>query len=474
MNKNIFLKLILLFLVLASLVSFSGCGEKSTIIESDDGAVALEVPKGALPEEVALSDLSLTKMSDEELPVQIEEGISIGYRLEPEGTEFLEPVILVSTIDMVDDMLPNLYLMGDDKFEPIQEAEIEIDSQNQKITTRSKIPHFSYWWCTSGRAGSFITMTSTSEAGFVDDPIVATVTVKTDTEPRVYGDAGGGQLVADSVMISGVMHPGEPNHVVAPKKELQNRPPKTNIRGNEYTIPGKGYYCDNSGTGFVQYKFNVTWDEKGWLNDLVNTSWVHKDITRTVIVTPPEFKCKSRPLPEPKPKCGDYKINQPTEECDNFDFGGKKCEDLGYDGGGQLVCDDDCRFDTSECIKIHEISCNENTWEDETGEWKKWVCKDDCPENTICFPETCTCKQIAKTEEKENEITIGIPIGGSFVPVHQVVEYTPAQCPCCDENHWHAKDGTVTTLDGKVITDPYKDCGLGKVSDMPKTEVEGE
>jgi len=65
-----------------------------------------------------------------------------------------------------------------------------------------------------------------------------------------------------------------------------------------------------------------------------------------------------------------------------------------------------------------------------------------------------------------------ISYGGSYITVDQLTQYTAAQCKCCDAPHWHAKNGTVTTIDGKKVTDPYANCGLGKVSEHPVTTIE--
>lgn len=47
--------------------------------------------------------------------------------------------------------------------------------------------------------------------------------------------------------------------------------------------------------------------------------------------------------------CGDGFRNG-SEDCEGADLGGRNCERLGYLGGGTLVCNPDCTYDTSECL----------------------------------------------------------------------------------------------------------------------------
>ncbi len=66
----------------------------------------------------------------------------------------------------------------------------------------------------------------------------------------------------------------------------------------------------------------------------------------------------------PEPICGDSIVNQYTEECDKTDFGGVTCEWLGCEGGGDLICNDNCTIDMSDCAGCGEDYCGNNEIED--------------------------------------------------------------------------------------------------------------
>ncbi|MBN2723720.1 MAG: hypothetical protein JXR95_06585 [Deltaproteobacteria bacterium] len=49
-----------------------------------------------------------------------------------------------------------------------------------------------------------------------------------------------------------------------------------------------------------------------------------------------------------KPYCGDFEINQESEECDMSNFNGFSCSDYGF-YGGRLNCTDSCKIDITMC-----------------------------------------------------------------------------------------------------------------------------
>ena len=67
-----------------------------------------------------------------------------------------------------------------------------------------------------------------------------------------------------------------------------------------------------------------------------------------------------------------------------------------------------------------------------------------------------------------------VTYGNSHIPIEQLKMYAKEECGCCDEPHWHALSGTCATLAGQTVIDPYEKCGIGKLSEMPITEIEVE
>jgi hypothetical protein len=75
--------------------------EESRTVTSDDGKLTLEIPLGAVAEE---TDITITAVPLDELPEELRvlQGAGPGYRLEPDGLEFSEPVAVGLQLDRGD------------------------------------------------------------------------------------------------------------------------------------------------------------------------------------------------------------------------------------------------------------------------------------------------------------------------------------------------------------------------------------
>lgn len=57
------------------------------------------------------------------------------------------------------------------------------------------------------------------------------------------------------------------------------------------------------------------------------------------------------------PSCCGNGIQEPGEQCDDPDLDGQTCISRGFDGG-ELACNGNCTFDTSECYECGDGNCD--------------------------------------------------------------------------------------------------------------------
>ncbi len=95
----------------------------------------------------------------------------------------------------------------------------------------------------------------------------------------------------------------------------------------------------------------------------------------------------------------------------------------------------------------------------------------DEPQDQPTEPETPQEPQEPEQPQKK-KISV-IPYQDTYIPYDQLRAYSAEACECCDEAHFHAKNGvSVTTIDGRTINDPFKNCGFGKASETPVIQIE--
>lgn len=148
------------FALLVAALALVACGgggatrivaDEGGIVTSDDGKLTLEIPPGALDEDV---DITITAIPLDELAEELE-GLRVaraGYRLEPDGLQFNELVGVRLELDRAElgdlpeggvtaQMLVNLSSDGD--LESLARLATELAPGNETVVVRGELTHFS-------------------------------------------------------------------------------------------------------------------------------------------------------------------------------------------------------------------------------------------------------------------------------------------------------------------------------------------
>lgn len=120
---------------------------------SDDGAARLEIPAGALPEGVSLSDVTVTAIDRGD--VEPDDAI-VGYELKPDGLQLSAPATFTITAAAsgFGDAAPMLvHLRGDGEDaedDLVTEADISIDETADTLSISGDLTHFCDLWAVKG------------------------------------------------------------------------------------------------------------------------------------------------------------------------------------------------------------------------------------------------------------------------------------------------------------------------------------
>lgn len=132
-------------------VATSIVADEGGIVTSDDGKLTLEIPPGALDEDV---DISITAIPLDELAEELE-GLRVaraGYRLEPDGLQFREPVAVRLELgraelgDLPEDGVTAQMLVSlssDGVLQPLDRLATELAPDRETVLVRGELTHFS-------------------------------------------------------------------------------------------------------------------------------------------------------------------------------------------------------------------------------------------------------------------------------------------------------------------------------------------
>ena len=136
--------------------------DEGRTVTSDDGKLTLEIPPGALDEEIAIS---ITAVPLEELPEELHllRGAGTGYRLEPDGLTFSKPVTVTLELkrdELEDEPTDGISAYGlvsfttDGERELLDELRTEASLGDDTVVVRGELSHFSWL----GRTRSSLTV----------------------------------------------------------------------------------------------------------------------------------------------------------------------------------------------------------------------------------------------------------------------------------------------------------------------------
>lgn len=252
---------------------------ESGSISSDDGIVVLEIPKGALPSGVKASDISISKMSEDE-----ESGVI--YDLQPSGLVFNEPVDLQITIPQETDVsriatvsIPVVYLTSEDGEKNSTEIPKDIifeyvldEDGNSTGTLKGKIEHFTRLTVNNQ---TFMLYISNVGNRFVDVPFTSHVVISqlnNRSRENVYDHPLYRAFIQEYetwVISNGTLSttgPLTPEEYTGVPEGAGN--PTETPRGQAYII-SRDFTCTEVGKAIIQYDANLIYLTKYIAQDLV-------------------------------------------------------------------------------------------------------------------------------------------------------------------------------------------------------------
>jgi hypothetical protein len=178
-------------------------------LTSQDGALKIEIPPGALSKD---TEISIRAVPGEDLPDELAEleGVESGYLLEPDGLTFNEPVIVTWEIDSAD-------LVSEGGFhaqalvswseqaglEPLNELSTEVSLNENRAILSGALDHFS--WITREDGALQVTLVEVADEQLVGTSFNAKVSfgIAVRMHGVVLADIGGHFIATGQVSLAG-------------------------------------------------------------------------------------------------------------------------------------------------------------------------------------------------------------------------------------------------------------------------------
>ncbi len=272
----------------------------TSTVQSDDGAARLIVPDGALPDGVALADISVTRMALDAIPIGFDDTTPVAaYHLQPDGLRLSSPATLEMLIESPGDTIPMVVHLGEHELDfPDVSTEILDDG---RVAVRVPVAAFSRWVVSSD--GWFAAKVDDPSDHMVGDSFQVSASVRKNRGVVRY-DIGEYYSELDSV-VAGLMDPWQyrgtmMNPTFIEPGWLYPAPALTSVRGGTASYQGT-VTCASPGRGGPIYTagFVFTLEE---LHTTRRGTFLFKTRVRKstgVTARSRMFECQAPPTPTP-------------------------------------------------------------------------------------------------------------------------------------------------------------------------------
>ena len=162
MNKKLMVSGVLIVLLIVLFFVFTNKGNQDAvlpIINSDDGRVSLEIPKGSLPEGVSIEDVSVQKVTQDKRTIK-DEGY-VEYEMLPDGLKLNKPIMITIKEKAFEEgifSIPYLAHISKDSEEYIGNFSISYDADTGDLIIQTEIEHFSRFVMNAENTFGFFTV----------------------------------------------------------------------------------------------------------------------------------------------------------------------------------------------------------------------------------------------------------------------------------------------------------------------------
>ena len=398
----------LLVLTIIVLGACGGDGGKPVTIAIDERTV-LEVPAGALPDDVSVDDLQV-RPGGVTLFETVEGGPEplASYRLEPTGLTFAQPVTLRVTVPLKAVPAGVVTFLATEDQEAPELVPTRLEDRDEEAGTVTLVTELSHFSDTiSYPATNFFLDVTTPQQATVDESFEVQIIVRGNPDVQLRSRYLNPEYAGTSSIQVATERPWFIKRIfsafgpVSPTR-VTDRPPRTSVTGNQFTVR-QTFNCNRVGTARITYVALI--DHQMWLI-------AYYESTDSTARSLPSREWKATPVAFTNVEC----IAPVVETATGGDTGTSEAVTTGEDTG------------TGEAVTTGGDAVTEPT------------------------------------------VTVEMLIyNGQRFPLEQ---FRVAQPDSCRSPHYHA-DFEVFSLEGGSATDPNPpECGFGSVDELPVETVE--